>query len=177
MLYSQPSLFLSFKKTTKKWSSLNLVSPKKISLYMLSCSHLYRPPTLGFHLKCSFIIFGIMLTNHSLHIMLISFFLFMMVAHVSIPLWNLIGQIFFSFYSNSLQKFPNLFKSNSNWWGIILLWHNHHNYFQFPHLVVNLCLTLTQFDLCLPHKKESIEHILFYYIFCFYIIYFLFFYF
>ena len=60
----------------------------------------------------------------------------------------------FPFYSNSLQKFPNLFKSNSN-------------YFQFPHLVVNLCLTLTQFDLCLPHKKESREHILFYYIILF----------
>ena len=25
----------------------------------------------------------------------------------------------FPFYSNSLQKFPNLFKSNSNWWGIM----------------------------------------------------------
>ena len=60
----------------------------------------------------------------------------------------------FPFYSNSLQKFPNLFKSNSN-------------YFQFPHLVANLCLTLTQFDLCLPHKKKSREHILFYYIFLF----------
>ena len=59
---------------------------------------------------------------------------------------------FFPFYSNSLQKFPNLFKSNSN-------------YFQFPHLVANLCLTLTQFDLCLPHKKESREyHILFYFL-------------
>ena len=73
----------------------------------------------------------------------------------------------FPFYSNSLQKSPNLFKSNSNWWGIILLWHNHYNYFQFPHLVANHCLTLTQFDLCLPHKKESREHILFYYIFLF----------
>ena len=31
----------------------------------------------------------------------------------------------FPFYSNSLQKFPNLFKSNSN-------------YFQFPHLVATL---------------------------------------
>ena len=25
----------------------------------------------------------------------------------------------FPFYSNSLQKFPNLFKSNFNWWGIM----------------------------------------------------------
>ena len=68
------------------------LSKKSSCPYMLSCSHLYRPPTLGFHLKCPFIIFWFMFTNHSLHIMLISFFLFMMVAHVSIPLWNLIGQ-------------------------------------------------------------------------------------
>lgn len=68
------------------------LSKEKSPPHMLYCSHLYRQPTLGFHLKCPFIIFWFMLTNHSLHIMLISFFLFMMVAHVSIPLWNLIGQ-------------------------------------------------------------------------------------
>ena len=91
---------LAFFSPSKKWSSLNLASPKKKPPYMLSCSHLYRPPTLGFHLKCPFIIFWFILTNHSLHFL----FLFMMVAHVSIPLWNLIGQQKFFLFTQILFK-------------------------------------------------------------------------
>ena len=56
----QTLAFFSPKKNLpKKWSSLNLASPKTSSSYMLSCSHLYRPPTLGFILNAHLLVFDL----------------------------------------------------------------------------------------------------------------------
>ena len=67
----------------------------------------------------------------------------------------------FPFYSNSLQKFPNLFKSNSN-------------YFQFPHLVATLLFDPYTIWLVLA-SQERIKraYLVLLYFFCFF--YFLFF--
>ena len=80
-----------------------------------------------FKAKKLMVAFSLLLTyapnfNHSFHIMLIAFFL--LLKYDGCTCINSIMKLdwpikIFPFYSNSLQKFPNLFKSNSKWWGIM----------------------------------------------------------